>query len=294
MSAAIFDRAVHDRLEPTPADAVLADLEAHATPAGRLGLRARARAALSKRASGAPRQDALPLHALDEPEVRSALRRAADLSGSPCSPSTAPSQARCSCAHEELARAVRRRGDHARAAVARAWSTWLDPDVASMPADLDGVARPRGLGLRPRRGDHDAEGPGGARGRDLESAMEHVRRVVHGAERGIPECEVLASVALARVRRFQNRPHLALRVPDRRASAHAAPAWHPWIEWEAVAAGLLTVHRASGPRAGGLAEMLRCVARGEGDAAHAQADALLGRRDRRARCGVTSGARWPS
>lgn len=76
---------------------------------------------------------------------------------------------------------------------------------------------------------------------DVASATKAARLASRMARtEGIPDAEVLANIVLARVRRFQNKPHLALLILARLAP-HAPPRWRPWMEWEAVLAGALSV-----------------------------------------------------
>lgn len=72
---------------------------------------------------------------------------------------------------------------------------------------------------------------------DLDAALRRARIASRmGRSEGIPYAEVLANVALARVRRMHARPHLALRIL-RGLRRYAPPVWHSWLSWEALMAG---------------------------------------------------------
>ena len=53
---------------------------------------------------------------------------------------------------------------------------------------------------------------------------------------GVPYLEVFSGIALARARRFQGRPQLALRIL-RAVAPHAPPPWNRWLCWEAALSG---------------------------------------------------------
>ncbi len=165
------------------------------------------------------------------------------------------------------------------ASLARAWLRWLRVEPDEHALDLGAIAaQARALGqpalvveaqtLRAL----DALAAG-----DLQAAAELGRRASRMARtEAIPESEVLANVALARVRRAQNRPHLSLRILVA-LLPHAPPAWHDWIHWEAVAAGLirLDLPRSSSPAAL-LAATLRAIGSGIAADVHPSAERLLG------------------
>ena len=71
----------------------------------------------------------------------------------------------------------------------------------------------------------------------VELATQAARRASRMARtEGLVYAELLANVALARVRRFQGSPHLALRILSALAP-HAPPPWQFWIAWESTLAG---------------------------------------------------------
>ena len=71
----------------------------------------------------------------------------------------------------------------------------------------------------------------------IEDAVDLARQAVRMAQaEAQPSCEYLASLTLARVRRYGGRPHLALHILS--ALRRAAPAfWAGWIGWEILLAG---------------------------------------------------------
>lgn len=72
---------------------------------------------------------------------------------------------------------------------------------------------------------------------DLDDALRRARIASRmGRSEGISYAEVLANVALARVRRMHARPHLALRIL-RGLRRYAPPVWRSWLSWEALMAG---------------------------------------------------------
>ncbi|MEM7609464.1 MAG: hypothetical protein AAF411_29305 [Myxococcota bacterium] len=72
---------------------------------------------------------------------------------------------------------------------------------------------------------------------DFESALRRARRASRMARaEAIPYAEILANVVLARVRRLQGRPHLALRILTA-LRRYAPSVWTRWIDWEALLAG---------------------------------------------------------
>ncbi|MFT5359181.1 MAG: DNA-binding transcriptional ArsR family regulator [Polyangiales bacterium] len=69
------------------------------------------------------------------------------------------------------------------------------------------------------------------------NAVQSLRRASRMARvEGVPDLEVLAGIALARARRFQGRPQLALRIL-RAVAPHAPAPWNRWLSWEATLAG---------------------------------------------------------
>ncbi|AKF08986.1 hypothetical protein DB32_006135 [Sandaracinus amylolyticus] len=165
------------------------------------------------------------------------------------------------------------------ATLARAWLRWLRAEPHEHAVDLGAIAaQARALGqpalvveaqaLRAL----DALAAG-----DLQAAAELGRRASRMARtEGIPESEVLANVALARVRRAQNRPHLSLRILGA-LLPHAPPAWHDWIHWEAVAAGLIRLDLpGSSSPAALLAATLRAIGSGVAADVGPCAERLLG------------------
>jgi hypothetical protein len=72
---------------------------------------------------------------------------------------------------------------------------------------------------------------------DTAQALALARRLSHRARaEGIRAEEYLASLSLARARRYAGRPHLATRIAQ--AVAEVAPkVWRPWIDWELRLAG---------------------------------------------------------
>ncbi|MFK8002014.1 MAG: winged helix-turn-helix domain-containing protein [Polyangiales bacterium] len=73
--------------------------------------------------------------------------------------------------------------------------------------------------------------------RRVADAVQTLRRASRMARvEGVPNLEVLAGIALARARRFQGRPQLALRIL-RAVAPHAPPPWRRWLSWEAALSG---------------------------------------------------------
>jgi hypothetical protein len=100
----------------------------------------------------------------------------------------------------------------------------------------------------------------------LDEARSLARRASRMARtEAIPEAEYFAHIELARVRRHDGRPHLALRILG--ALARVAPSpWHPRIAWETAMAGGIT----------SAAELVRALpASLVGSAAHDAVSALL-------------------
>lgn len=70
-----------------------------------------------------------------------------------------------------------------------------------------------------------------------EEATKAVRRAARMAQtEGIPQQQYLAHSVLARLRRVQQRPHLALRIVGSLRRV-APPIWSPWLAWESELAG---------------------------------------------------------
>lgn len=68
-------------------------------------------------------------------------------------------------------------------------------------------------------------------------AVQTLRRASRMARvEGVPNLEVLSGLALARARRFQGRPQLALRIL-RAVAPHTPPPWRRWLSWEAALSG---------------------------------------------------------
>jgi hypothetical protein len=79
--------------------------------------------------------------------------------------------------------------------------------------------------------------------RDLEEATRIARRGSRMARtESLPQCEYLANVVLARMRRLGGRPHHATRILAALAKV-ASRSWQPWIAWELVLAGGLEPSR---------------------------------------------------
>ncbi|MEM7608959.1 MAG: hypothetical protein AAF411_26725, partial [Myxococcota bacterium] len=126
---------------------------------------------------------------------------------------------------------------HMRGRLVRAWEGWCSatPD-SGRAGELGKEARVGGHGLiaveaQVLRGLHElAEG-------NVDGGVTSIRRACRMARvEGAPDLEVLSGIALARARRFQGRPQLALRIL-RTLSPHAPPSWRRWICWEAVLGG---------------------------------------------------------
>lgn len=118
-----------------------------------------------------------------------------------------------------------------------AWEAWVlgTPDAAAVEA-LAHKARERGdakvaVEAQVLRGLHEmAEGL-------VADAVQTLRRASRMARvEGVPNLEVLSGIALARARRFQGRPQLALRIL-RAVAPHAPPPWNRWLSWEAALSG---------------------------------------------------------
>ncbi|MEM9189662.1 MAG: helix-turn-helix domain-containing protein [Myxococcota bacterium] len=122
--------------------------------------------------------------------------------------------------------------------IGRAWLAWLDrrapmPDLerAFRQAQDQGLARPV-IELQALRA-LDALDRGA-----LNEAVELSRRGSRMARaEGFPAMEILANTVLARIRRFQGRPYLTLRIITA-LYPHAPPVWQSWLQWEAAMAGL--------------------------------------------------------
>ena len=72
---------------------------------------------------------------------------------------------------------------------------------------------------------------------DLEEALAVARRASRMARtEGLPIQEYLANLVLARTRRLDGHPHLALRILSALAN-FATPPFRPWLEWETIMAG---------------------------------------------------------
>jgi hypothetical protein len=70
-----------------------------------------------------------------------------------------------------------------------------------------------------------------------DDAVELARRASRMAQsEALPQLEYLANIALARVRRYSGRPHLALHILAA-LSRVAPPAWQGWIGWETLLGG---------------------------------------------------------
>ncbi len=147
------------------------------------------------------------------------------------------------------------------------WAQWLEPGTGE--ADLIGAYR------RAR----DAKLPGLAieaqclraldalNREELEAATALARRAsLMARSEGIPDAEVLANVVLARVRRHQDRPHLALRILAA-LEPHAPPAWSSWLEWEALLSGAPPSRRGVLPVVASCAAVIEAVATGRPEAA---------------------------
>ncbi len=118
---------------------------------------------------------------------------------------------------------------------------------------------------------------GAAAADDIEAATIHARRALRMARsEGLPYTQLLAGLALARVRRLTGHPHLALHILA--GVAAAAPAvWRPWIAWEATLAGAASADDIDVPGAGGPSPAVRAVRalRALLEAAHAGAHPAL-------------------
>jgi hypothetical protein len=67
---------------------------------------------------------------------------------------------------------------------------------------------------------------------DLDTALSAARRVSRMARtESLPQCEYLANLILARVRRIAGAPHLATRISGALLRVASAP-WLPWLAWE--------------------------------------------------------------
>ena len=104
-----------------------------------------------------------------------------------------------------------------------------------------------------------------ARG-DLERATESARRASRMARvEGLLYPEILANLVLARVRRHQNAPHLAVRILNA-VARHAPPLWDDWIAWELTLSGLPRAATQTGPLAkmrNGLTRVVEALATDE-------------------------------
>ena len=115
-----------------------------------------------------------------------------------------------------------------------------------------------------------------------QGALDHATATARRASRmaraeAIPDAEALASLALARVRRRQDRPHLAVRILAGLAP-HAPPIWREWMAWEAVLSGALSIRRLDPSSLAGRVVALADAARdGRPDLTQGPADALLAR-----------------
>jgi hypothetical protein len=75
----------------------------------------------------------------------------------------------------------------------------------------------------------------------LEKARTLGRRAAMMAQtEGLPFAQILAHLALARLRRVLGKPHLAVRILEA-LSAIAPPPWQPWLQWERLFVGLPVV-----------------------------------------------------
>lgn len=118
-----------------------------------------------------------------------------------------------------------------------AWETWAmgTPNAGAVHA-LALQARERGnakvvVEAQVIRGLHELADS------DVADAVQTLRRASRMARvEGVPNLEVLSGIALARARRFQGRPQLALRIL-RAVAPHAPPPWRRWLSWEAALSG---------------------------------------------------------
>ncbi|MEM9191901.1 MAG: hypothetical protein AAGF12_22200 [Myxococcota bacterium] len=113
---------------------------------------------------------------------------------------------------------------------------------------------------------------------EIEAATAAARRASRMARsEGLPDGEILASLVLARIRRFQSQSHLSLRILAGLVP-HAPPRWRPWIQWEAVLAGALSV-RGVRPEslAGALITLTEAVRSGRIDETTRATHALISR-----------------
>ena len=71
---------------------------------------------------------------------------------------------------------------------------------------------------------------------DISAALAIARRVSRMARtESLPQSEYLANLVLARIRRLDNKPHLATRILHALYSVAPSP-WLPWLAWEIVQA----------------------------------------------------------
>ncbi|MDX2022464.1 MAG: hypothetical protein SF187_19665 [Deltaproteobacteria bacterium] len=83
-----------------------------------------------------------------------------------------------------------------------------------------------------------------------------VRRAALMAQsEGLPQSQYLAHAALARFRRYERRPHLAVRILASLRSV-APTCWRPWLDWECVMTGISRVNNETAPVAVDVAQNL--------------------------------------
>lgn len=137
--------------------------------------------------------------------------------------------------------------------ISRAWSAWLHGDTRGYDEHLESLRRPAtAAGFAELVVELTALRSLIALSEErVVAAVDHGRRASRMARtEALPTSEFLASIVLARARRWQSRPHLAGRILS--ALFRYAPAsWQGWILWEWIFAGAnVTSHKDSVERPG--------------------------------------------